>query len=121
MMVSQDAHALPEVPAAPQDPHVALQNERSMLAASNAAMQESETAMTDFAFGTASRAAAAPAATAVERKGLFARMLDAIYEARMRQAEREVRRYLHLVPKNVLEQTEFDVSRYEGSARPFDR
>ena len=33
-----------------------------------------------------------------ERKGLFARMFDAMVEARMEQAHREIARYVHLVP-----------------------
>jgi hypothetical protein len=35
-------------------------------------------------------------------KGFFARALDAMVESRMRQVEREIRMYSHIVPENTL-------------------
>lgn len=35
------------------------------------------------------------------RKGIFARFYDALMEARMRQAVREIRMHQHLLPENV--------------------
>jgi len=42
--------------------------------------------------------AAAPAVHVPERKSLFARIFDALVEARMQQAHREIARHIHLVP-----------------------
>jgi hypothetical protein len=36
------------------------------------------------------------------KKGFFARVLDAMIESRMRQVEREIRMYTHLVPEDRL-------------------
>lgn len=48
---------------------------------------------------TAPTAEATPA-----KRGFFARALDAIVEARMRQVEREMERYRHLIPQIELRQ-----------------
>jgi hypothetical protein len=50
--------------------------------------------------------ALAPAAkTAVKpEKGFWARVLERIIEARMRQVEREIRMHLHYVPRKTLEE-----------------
>ena len=42
------------------------------------------------------------ATTTVPAKGLFARFYDAMIEARMRQAVRELEMHRHLLPKNML-------------------
>jgi hypothetical protein len=42
--------------------------------------------------------AAAAAASAPKRKGFFARIFDALVEARMKQAHREMARYVHIIP-----------------------
>ncbi len=47
----------------------------------------------DMAF-TAAGATTTPTAKALPKRGLFSRMLDAMMAARMRQAERDVARYL---------------------------
>jgi hypothetical protein len=72
--------------------------------------------MTDMTYGTAT-----PAAAAAERKGLFARILDALYESRMRQVEREIRQNLHLIPQDILAQTEFKIPREGRDRLPFVR
>ena len=49
---------------------------------------------------TAATCAAAPSRTAAHRrKGLVTRFFDAIQASRMRQAQREVARYRHLMPE----------------------
>jgi len=53
--------------------------------------------MTDITYDKVAAAAAAPAATREPaRKGYWARVFDAMVEARMRQAERLVREYQDL-------------------------
>jgi hypothetical protein len=52
-----------------------------------------------LAEATSSPKAAAPAAAA-SRKGLFARFYDALIEARMRQAMRELALHRHLMPED---------------------
>jgi len=63
--------------------------------------------MTDISYG-----AAPVAASATKPKGLFKRFfkrfLDAVIEARMKQARREISRHLHLVPEELLKQTPFE-------------
>ncbi len=49
--------------------------------------------MTNVTYDTA-----VPVVHVPERKGLFARIFDALVEARMEQAHREIARYVHLVP-----------------------
>jgi hypothetical protein len=51
---------------------------------------------------------AAPAtAAATKRRSFFKRILDAVIDARMEQARREISRHLHLVPVELLKQTPF--------------
>jgi hypothetical protein len=58
---------------------------------------------------------AAPSA----RKGFWARVLDAMIEARMRQAEREIRLHLHLVPEDILAKSGLEAT-YKGAGKlPF--
>lgn len=45
------------------------------------------------------------AATEANTKGFWARFWDGLIEARMRQAHREIRNHLHLVPADVLAQS----------------
>jgi hypothetical protein len=121
MRLSQAAHAMGAVPGRHPAPYVALQYQRSMQGAfPDPSEQESEKAMTDIAYETARSTLAAQPAQPAERTGFIARILNAVYEARMRQAEREIRRYAHLVPRNILEQTEFGSARKDGGL-PFVR
>ena len=53
--------------------------------------------MATVTFGSVT-AASRTDAVAPQRRGFFARFVDALVESRMRQAERELRRYRHLVP-----------------------
>ena len=46
----------------------------------------------------------AESAASPVRKGLIERFINALYEARVRAARREINRYLHLVPQDVLKQ-----------------
>ena len=43
--------------------------------------------------------AAAPHKTVAKRKGLFTQFIEAVQAGRMRQAQREVARYRHLMPE----------------------
>jgi hypothetical protein len=60
--------------------------------------------MVAVTYGVARVPAAEPAARtgraepAVARKNWFARLLDALVESRMRQAQSEIRRHIHLLP-----------------------
>ena len=56
--------------------------------------------MTVITYGTNTETGAASPA----RKGLIERFINAMYEARVRAARREINRYLHLVPQNALKQ-----------------
>jgi hypothetical protein len=116
MRTSRGAHAPAGVVDAASHAYVALQEERHARPVTERAAQESETAMTDTTYG-----AATPAPAAAERKGLFARILDALYESRMRQVEREIRQNLHLIPQDILERTEFKVPRENKDRLPFVR
>ena len=52
-------------------------------------------------------------------KGFWARAWDALIEARMRQAERELRMYLHLIPADVLRESGL-LARYKDADKlPF--
>ena len=60
---------------------------------------------------------AAPAtASATERRGFFKRILDAVIDARMKQARREISGHLHLVPEEFLKQTPFESIRERNGA-----
>ena len=50
---------------------------------------------------------AAPA-TATKRRSFFRRILDAVIDARMKQARREISGHLHLVPEEFLKQFPFE-------------
>jgi hypothetical protein len=50
---------------------------------------------------TATRYAVPAKASAQQRKGLFARIVDALAEARMEAARREIARHAHLLPHDL--------------------
>jgi hypothetical protein len=61
--------------------------------------------------------AAAPRKTAT--KTIWARLWDALIEARMRQAEREIRMHIHLVPESVLRESGFFANYRDANKLPF--
>jgi hypothetical protein len=65
------------------------------------------------------KAAATAKAAKPGKKGFWARTLDALIEARMRQAEREIRLHLHLVPANLLAENGFRANYKDASKLPF--
>lgn len=71
--------------------------------------------MVAVTYGTARIAATSPASKAAPKgKGFFVRLLDAMMEARMRQAYREISLHQHLVWKS-------DVNPVENKEQPFGR
>ena len=71
--------------------------------------------MVAVTYGTAQIAATSPAAKAQPKgKGFFARLMDAMIEARMRQAYRELAMHQHLMWKP-------DVTPVESKELPFGR
>ena len=70
--------------------------------------------MATITYGTATPSAAA----APKRKSFFARVMDALMEARFRQAEREIARFRHLMP-DELEQAGNRLSARNEDALPF--
>lgn len=69
------------------------------------------------------RSAAATVASATPRnaatKSIWARLWDALIEARMRQAEREIRMHLHLIPADVLRQSGLFANYKDANKLPF--
>lgn len=61
------------------------------------------------------------AAPARPKRSFFRRLLDAIIESRMRKAERELRKYLHLLPEETAEKMRFRVSLENDRELPFVR
>lgn len=60
-----------------------------------------------------------PVKSATRAKGFWARAWDALIEARMRQAERELRMHLHLIPADVLRESGL-LARYKDADKlPF--
>jgi hypothetical protein len=57
--------------------------------------------------------------SATEAKGFWARVWDAMIEARMRQAEREIRMHLHLIPADVLAQSGLSRTLKDSGKLPF--
>ena len=51
------------------------------------------------------------AAPATKRRSFFKRILDAVIDARMKQARREISRHLCLVPEEFLKQSGFEIVR----------
>jgi hypothetical protein len=62
-----------------------------------------------------------PAARTAAKKGLFARFVDAMIEARMRQAMREIAHHRHLLPDHMLEATGRQAALRNDGALPFTR
>jgi hypothetical protein len=60
---------------------------------------------------------AKPAAPAGKR--VWTRIWDAMIEARMRQAEREIRMHLHLIPRDVLADSGLAASLKDSGKLPF--
>jgi hypothetical protein len=58
-----------------------------------------------------------PAST--EAKGFMARLWDAFVESRMRQAEREIRMHLHLIPEDVLAKSGYAATYKDADKLPF--
>jgi hypothetical protein len=56
--------------------------------------------MTAITYGANASAAASESKT----DSLFKRFVNAVYESRIRAAQREINRHLHLVPRDILEQ-----------------
>ena len=46
-----------------------------------------------------------------KRRSVLARFLDALIDARMKQARREISRHLYLVPEEFLKQAPFEIVR----------
>jgi hypothetical protein len=65
--------------------------------------------------------AALPEARSERKPGFFARLFDAMGEARMQAAMRELRMYRHLIPDDVLEKAGYAASLNDDSAYPFTR
>ena len=77
--------------------------------------------MATITYGSAAPAArAARAATAPKRRGFLGRILDALIESRQRQAERELRRYRHLLP-DELERAALKLDQRSADSLPFLR
>jgi hypothetical protein len=70
----------------------------------------------DLRSAAATSTAAAPAKP---QKGLFARFFDALIEARMREAERQIRQHIHFVPENVLRQAGYKADYQNDAKLPF--
>ena len=62
-----------------------------------------------------------PATRSTPKKGLFARMFDAMVEARMRQALREIAHRPHLLPEDLLKKYGYAATLKNDSAYPFTR
>lgn len=54
-------------------------------------------------------------------KGFLARFYDAVVEARMRQALRELHMHQHLIPQNMLKKAGYAASAADDSAYPFTK
>ena len=64
---------------------------------------------------------ALPEARSEQKPGFFARLFDAMAEARMRQAARELAIYRHLVPEDLLKEHGYMATVSDDSAYPFTR
>jgi len=60
-----------------------------------------------------------PAAAEQARQGFWARWYDRIVEARMRQAEREIRNHLGYVPEDVLKASGYRATLKNAKELPF--
>lgn len=70
---------------------------------------------------TFSPPAVRPAARSAPRRGWFARFYDAMVEARMRQAVRELAMHRHLVPEDMLKKYGYTATASDDSALPLTR
>jgi hypothetical protein len=64
---------------------------------------------------------AIPEGRTERKRGFFARLFDAMAEARMRQAMRELAMHRHLVPEDLLEKYGYTASVKDDSKLPFTR
>jgi hypothetical protein len=62
---------------------------------------------------------AIPQARSERKPGFFARLFDAMAEARMRAAMRELRMHRHLIPEDVLKKAGYAASLNDDSVYPF--
>jgi hypothetical protein len=74
--------------------------------------------MTATTFHTPS---AFPEAQSERKPGFFARLFDAMAEARMRQAMRELAMHRHLAPEDLLKKHGYAATLSDDSAYPFTR
>ena len=65
--------------------------------------------------------AAPPRARTEPRKGMLARLFDAMAAARMRQAMRELQRHRHLIPPHLLKSAGYEATASDDSKLPFTR
>ena len=64
---------------------------------------------------------ALPEARSEQKHGFFARLFDAMAEARMRQAMRELAMHRHLVPEDLLKKYGYTATLSDDGAYPFTR
>ena len=62
-----------------------------------------------------------PAVRNAPAKGFFARFMDALIEARMRKAMREIEQYRHLTPSHLLKSSGYQATANDDGAFPFTR
>ena len=62
-----------------------------------------------------------PVARDAPAKGFFARFMDALVEARMRKAMREIEMYRHLIPADTLKSAGYDPTAANDASLPFTR
>ena len=62
-----------------------------------------------------------PATRTPPRKSFLARFYDAVVEARMRQALRELALHRHLIPEDVLKKAGYTATVSDDAAYPFTR
>ncbi|MEJ0077828.1 MAG: hypothetical protein WDO17_20805 [Alphaproteobacteria bacterium] len=62
-----------------------------------------------------------PAARTERKQGFWARLVEAMIEARLRAAMRELNRHRHLVPEDVLKKTGYTATLNDDSRFPFTR
>jgi hypothetical protein len=61
----------------------------------------------------------AAAAVAKPATSVWTRIWDALIESRMRQAEREIRQHIHLIPADVLAEMNFRPTYKDAKKLPF--
>jgi len=64
---------------------------------------------------------AVPEVRSERKPGFFARLVDAIIEARLRAAMRELNRHRHLVPEDLLKKSGYMATLKDDSRFPFTR